>query len=205
MGETVRVWHDTQPLEPDWPGPTRRPRWLTPVSIAAAIAAAMFVVWAAGGFAVRSGRFPLLGAGTTVDTGQLRITLTHAEAKNRYGDEWTITAHGTCTNTSDEPTHISSDNAFAASVPGTNAQADVELLTFGGSTNHTLHLNPRLEPQLCNVSFSFPSSTQLPDYFVLGIWDLEWGDHTLTQNGEQSWAAGNTGVRILLPLRVSAS
>lgn len=207
MDTQARVWFDTQPLESDWPGPTRRPRWVIPVAVVAAVALVMGLVWAVGGFGERRGSFPLLAAGTTYETGQLRVTLEYAEASVSIGgDEYSIVAYGTCTNVSDTPTVSTNDRAFAGLVLGDSATPDAELVTYGRSgTNATTELNPDLRPHSCAVSFSFPITTRLTDYFIVGIWDLEWGDHTITQSGEESWATGTTGVRVLLPLRVLAS
>ncbi len=201
------MWYDTEELQTDWSKPTRRPRWVIPVAIIAIIALLLTAVWAVGGFDARRGRLPLLEAGTTYQTGQLQVTFTYAVAKaSSLGKGTSVKVYGTCRNISDTPTHVSNDNAYAAKMGGSDDMVLPTLLTFEGPTFNTVtKLNPGLDPVLCALTFDYESAIKVSDHFILAIYDMDWGDHTVTKSGEESWQVRSTGVRLVIPLRVQAS
>ncbi|WP_028707497.1 hypothetical protein [Propionicicella superfundia] len=204
MNRPAATWYDTGPLATDWPapGPRRRP---LPAVIGLILVLLVATVWACGGFRERTGRFPLVAAGTTVETGQLRVTFTHADARTygSSGDEWVVTVYGRCENVSDTPLEPSNTDAFGGNVLGTEVYRYAELLRFGGpGSGATLDLNPGVQPTRCELSYRFPRSTGLTDRFVVAVLDLVWKDNTITGSGEYSWVQRSTGVRLAVPLVV---
>jgi hypothetical protein len=201
MSRSPRTWWDTGPLETDWPSPGRH-RWRVLGVVAVALVLVVAGTWAGGGFAERTGRFPLVATGTSVETAQLRVTFTRAEARPA-GDanpDLRVTVYGTCENVSDTPTASSNSDAFSGAVPFADF-VNTDYIAFGGpGSNTTTNLNPGLQPTVCGVTFSFPATTILSDVFLVVVCDMVWKDNTITQSGEHSWVWQNTGVKVAVPL-----
>lgn len=203
MSPAPTTWWDTGPLETDWPAPTRR-RWLAPLVVGLVLVLLVAGTWAFGGFADRTGRFPLLATGTSVETAQLRVTFTRAEARpaGSTNRNLTVTVFGTCENISDTPTVPTNSDAFAGAVPGVDF-VNTDYVSFGGpGSGSTTGLNPGLQPTECDVTFRFPAATTMSDSFFVVLCDMVWKDNTLTQSGEYSWVRQNSGVKVAVPLVV---
>lgn len=160
-------WYDSAPLESDWPAPTPRWRRFVPLLVVLGVVAVIIALVAAlGGFADRTNsRILLVNPATELESGQLRTSFTRAEAAASYSGGWQITVFGTCQNTSDRPTHISSSKGFSLYVPVIDTYADPSLLHFH---ENSLYLNPGLAPTPCTILFDVPTAGALPDHIMVG-------------------------------------
>lgn len=198
------MWLDAADLEDDWPAPSPRPRRSIPIAIAGLLVVALVAIWAFGGFDRHTER-PFVPHDTTIETGPLKVTVSHALARLREGTEssdayWSVTVVGVCENTTDEPLLSSISGAFAAQIPGTDSSTTAKFMTH--SFDHTP--NPGLGGQRCEINFEFPGDQQPLDRLLLGIFDLEWRDKSMANTGGETWHSSGTGVRMWVPLSIVA-
>lgn len=207
------VWTDSGRLDPDWEQPRARgrlPRWLTLGVPALLIAVVIVVVWLLGGFKERHDRVTVVTPGTTISSGDYRMTFTLATAtpEESFGDPvWRFRAYGTIRTVGDEARtpRLASSSVVAAQCPANKEIAstkDVQVGTRVGRDHHTGTVTPGLPAVPVVWEFDFTTKCTPTEVLRLIVLDQRYYDNTLLKTGEKGWHTIDAATEVRLPVTV---
>lgn len=185
-----------------------RRAWPWFVSILAALALLVGLVWAAGGFDYRTDLATRIAPGQTFTNGPYELTFTSATVQKtkNFDDQqvWTVVVNGTGRTTGDESIDPDDDlfvvkDARSGAYQEKSEEQDLGVQRSGsGGSSFT----PGLAPVPYRLVYEFPVAAFAPDSTIIFVaWQLEWRDTSLLQVGSYEWASTRQYYRMDLPLK----
>jgi hypothetical protein len=175
-----------------------------------AIALTVLAVWGLGGFRQRTDRLIPTEPGTLITTGPYEFTFTEATAQNvtdYSGDKnWRVRVIGSGRTTAAKSmTPNYADNGMFVSRDPRSREVQVPTgQRFGESESFTAGaaFTPGLAPKRFQLEFTYSDAYRPSDTLRFVVFQLEFRDASLLEDGEKSWRNGLRGYQMYVPVTV---
>ncbi|GAA2093964.1 hypothetical protein GCM10009841_04070 [Microlunatus panaciterrae] len=169
------------------------------------------LLWGFGAFGRRTDLLKDRAPGTVLETGPFELTFSEATAQRKkdFDDTyyWEVIMVGTGRTTADEsiaPEYSGSSGMFVARDPNSSQTQDPESIKIGTGESFTgaSTFTPGLPPTRFQVTFKFSADYRPARTIRFGVFILEFGNRTLTGQGEKGWKNSKYAYHLHLPVTV---